>query len=108
MSDWGATHSTVKAANSGLDMQMPDATFFGAPLKEAILKGEVSVNRLNDMVLRILVPMFTMGLFDRPITGNLSVVNLLKIHFLSLVYRMLDHLNTLNWHENWLSLARFF
>jgi beta-glucosidase len=30
MSDWGATHSTIQAANSGLDMEMPDDTYFGS------------------------------------------------------------------------------
>lgn len=71
MSDWGATHSTAKAANNGLDMQMPDDTFFGAPLAEAIKNGEVPLARLDDMVLRILTPMFAVGIFDRPQNGSL-------------------------------------
>lgn len=49
MSDWGATHSTVKAANGGLDMQMPDASFFGTPLLQAVQSGQVSMDRLNGM-----------------------------------------------------------
>ncbi len=39
VSDWGATHSTAKAANAGLDLEMPGAadgsSFFGTPLKSA-------------------------------------------------------------------------
>lgn len=72
MSDWGATHSTVQAANSGLDMQMPDDSFFGEPLAEAIAAGNVTVERLDDMVTRILLSMYTVGIFDYPETGNLS------------------------------------
>ena len=47
MSDWGATHSTVLAANSGLDMQMPDDSYFGAALKAAVAAGQVSEARIN-------------------------------------------------------------
>ena len=32
-SDWGGTHSTVASANAGMDMQMPDDTYFGAALQ---------------------------------------------------------------------------
>ncbi len=65
MSDWGATHSTVKAmliskilflflyyitktailiqaANNGLDMEMPDSQYFGKPLADAVNQGLVS------------------------------------------------------------------
>eukprot|EP01121_Diplochlamys_sp_Union-15-3_P007931 TRINITY_DN205_c0_g1_i1.p1 TRINITY_DN205_c0_g1~~TRINITY_DN205_c0_g1_i1.p1 ORF type:complete len:679 (-),score=206.24 TRINITY_DN205_c0_g1_i1:112-2148(-) len=73
MSDWGATHSSAKAANAGLDQQMPDASFFGAPLTQAVNNGQVSKARVDDMALRILTPMFAVGLFDNPQTGNLSV-----------------------------------
>jgi len=66
VSDWGATHSTVKAARNGLDMEMPGDTFFGAPLKEAVLKGEVPMERLDDMVRRIAWALFRAGAFDRP------------------------------------------
>ncbi len=65
-SDWGATHSTVASANNGLDMQMPDDSFFGAPLAAAVTAGQVPMSRLNDMVTRILTEEFRFGLFDRP------------------------------------------
>jgi len=73
-SDWGATHSTVRAANAGLDMQMPDASFFGAPLKQAVQAGQVPMSRLDGMVSRILAAMFRFGLFDRVQTGTPSSV----------------------------------
>jgi len=73
MSDWGATHSTVLAANSGLDMQMPDASFFGQALAQAVSSKEVPESRVDDMALRILTGMFMVGIFDTPQTGNLNV-----------------------------------
>lgn len=66
MSDWGATHSTVKAALNGLDMEMPGDTFFSAALKAAVEKGEVPMTRLDDMVQRIAWALFRAGVFDRP------------------------------------------
>jgi beta-glucosidase len=68
MSDWGATHSTVPSANAGLDMEMNvvPGQYFTAPLKTAVQDGEVSMARLNDMVLRITRTMFQIGLFDHP------------------------------------------
>jgi len=70
MSDWGATHSTVAAANNGLDQQMPDGKFFGAALKDAVGKGQVSMDTIDEHVRRILLPMFRHGLFDKQQTGN--------------------------------------
>lgn len=74
MSDWGATHSTVPAANGGLDQQsgipFDNAEYFGAGLKEAIQNGWVSEARFNDMVSRVLHPMFEFGLVDNPASPN--------------------------------------
>jgi beta-glucosidase len=67
LSDWGATHSTVKAALNGLDQEMPgDDNYFNAPLKKAVEDGQVPVARLNDMVHRILRSMFAAGVVDNP------------------------------------------
>lgn len=72
MSDWGATHSTVAAANAGLDQDsgfpFDEKPYFGAPLKEALAKGEVSAARLDAMAGAILRSMFAHGLFDHPVT----------------------------------------
>ena len=69
-SDWGATHSTVAAANAGLDQEMPDSTYFGAALQTAVTAGQVSQATLNSMVSRILTEMFTFGLFDNAPHGG--------------------------------------
>jgi beta-glucosidase len=65
MSDYEATHSTVEAANAGLDQEMPNEIFFSDRLMEAILMGQVSVATLDDKVHRILRTMFALGLFDQ-------------------------------------------
>jgi beta-glucosidase len=71
MSDWGATHSTAKAANAGLDQEsaytFDKQPFFGAPLKAALADGSVSRARLDDMARRITRSMFAHGLFDHPV-----------------------------------------
>ena len=67
LSDWGATHSTVKAAINGLDQDMPgDDNYFSEPLKKAVEDGQVPMTRLNDMVHRILRSMFAAGVVDEP------------------------------------------
>jgi len=67
LSDWGATHSTVKAALAGLDQEMPgDDNYFNQPLKQAVESGKVPMSRLDDMVHRILRSMFDAGVVDFP------------------------------------------
>jgi len=66
MSDWGATHSTVKAATAGLDQEFFENKYFSEPLKKAVENGEVPVSRLDDMVHRILRTMFAFGVIDNP------------------------------------------
>ncbi len=71
MSDWGAVHSTVKAANAGLDQQsgreLDRASYFGAPLRKALADGQVSRARLDDMVRRILWGVVATGTIDAPV-----------------------------------------
>lgn len=69
MSDWGGTHSTVPAANNGLDMQMPDGSFFGGPLLAAVKNGQVSQAIINAKIRHILYQMFRFHLFSRKQTG---------------------------------------
>ena len=67
LSDWGATHSTVKSALAGLDQEMPgDDNYFNQPLKKAVESGQVPTARLDDMVYRILRSMFDAGVVDHP------------------------------------------
>lgn len=66
MSDWGATHSTVAAALAGLDQEFPMNEFFGARLAEAVERGDVPTERLDDMVHRIVRSMIDGGIVDAP------------------------------------------
>jgi beta-glucosidase len=66
ISDWGATQSTVNASLAGLDIEMPGNDSFGEPLKQAVEGGQVPVERLNDMVHRILRTEFDSGIVDDP------------------------------------------
>jgi beta-glucosidase len=69
VSDWFATHSTVPAANAGLDLEMPGRinqpgftpAFFDQKLLEAVGNGSVSMKRLDDMATRVLTPYFLLG-----------------------------------------------
>lgn len=62
MSDWGATHST--SIMQGLDQEMPGNGSMGDALKTAVLNGDIPESAVDDSVLRILTPMYEMGLFD--------------------------------------------
>jgi len=70
LSDYGATHSTVPAANNGLDMELPTGQFFSDALKAAVQNGQVSMATIDEHVHRILRTMFAFGLFDRPAPGG--------------------------------------
>lgn len=71
MSDWGATHSAAAAVNAGLEQQsgwpFDEQPYFQGPLREALASGEVTGERLDEMVSRILRSMFAHGLFDHPV-----------------------------------------
>ena len=70
ISDWNATHSTVKAALAGMDNEEPGSRFFGEPLKKAVESGEVPMARLDDMVHRVLRTAFASGIVDDPPRGR--------------------------------------
>lgn len=77
VSDWGATHSTIAAANAGLDLEMPEGDFFNQALTDAVKNGQVSEATLNDKVTRILRAMIATGIFDQNDSDRppLSAVN---------------------------------
>lgn len=76
MSDWVATvpmlanfSTIVSPSLHGLDQEQPFGIFFDpSVLKAQLQAGIVPMNRLNDMVHRILRAMFAAGLFDYPQT----------------------------------------
>ena len=79
VSDWGGTHSTVKASAAGLDNEEPLDEFFGAKLKAAVEAGKVSTAELDEHVRRVLRSEFACGVVDHPtqkgvvdVEGNLA------------------------------------
>jgi beta-glucosidase len=75
VSDWGGTHSTVKASAAGLDNEEPLDEFFGAKLKTAVEAGKVSQAELDEHVRRVLRSEFAGGIVDHP--TKKSVVDVL-------------------------------
>ena len=72
LSDWGGTHSTVKASAAGLDNEEPMDDFFGDKLKQAVQSGQVPMSQLDDHARRMLRAEFASGIVDSP-TGKAVV-----------------------------------
>ena len=66
VSDWGGTHSTVKASAAGLDNEEPLDDFFGDKLKQAVQSGQVPMSELDDHARRVLRSEFLSGIVDFP------------------------------------------
>jgi beta-glucosidase len=75
-SDWGGTHSTVKASSAGLDQEQPLDEFYGPMLKAAVEAGKVPQAELDDHVRRVLYAEFASGIVDTP--TKKSVVDVQK------------------------------
>jgi len=84
MSDWGATHGGVASVESGMDMTMPggftlygelwtEGSYFGKNLTEAVNNGTVSVDRLDDMIVRIMTPYYWLNQDDNYPSVDASV-----------------------------------
>ena len=73
-SDWGATHSTVKAINSGLDEEEgsePGPTWFNRiDVLYALANHDITEAQIDDMVRRHLYTMITTGLIDDAPKGD--------------------------------------
>ena len=70
MSDWYGAHSTVPAANAGLDLEMPGpAQWFGSHLADAVRAGDVGEDVLDDKVRRVLLLLERTGGLDTPEFG---------------------------------------
>lgn len=68
VSDWGATHSTVNAANTGLDVEMGMSrrrqSFFGTSLLDSVKAGLVAEKTIDDKVRTILYVMHRCKMMD--------------------------------------------
>ena len=73
MSDWGATHDTLGAANGGMDLEMPSGQFFNRrTLLPAVQGGQVAAAGVDDKVRRLLRLAVRFGWMDKPQT-DLSI-----------------------------------
>lgn len=67
ISDWFATHDTLRSALAGLDLEMPGpARHFGAPLATAVREGQVEMARLDDAAGRFLRAAARVGRLGAP------------------------------------------
>jgi len=81
VTDWEGIHEldapdyygqVVQAVNAGIDLFMEPNTWrhFVSTLKQAVLNGDVSAERIDDAVRRILYVKFRAGLFETPYTDR--------------------------------------
>lgn len=67
MSDWDSTYDGVRAANGGLDLEMPSGKCMSpATLLDAVRSGVVKESTIDDKVRHILQTAIAFGFFDRP------------------------------------------
>lgn len=71
MTDWAAAHTTVKAALTGLDLEMGtdkknyDDWYFADPLIKAVERGDVPLSVVDEKVANVLRVMFKTKMFDQ-------------------------------------------
>src|ERR1700730_9831862 len=66
MSDWGATHDGIAAANNGLDLEMPNAALMNAAtLLPPMKTGAVTEAAIDEKIRRLLRKTIEFGFFDR-------------------------------------------
>jgi beta-glucosidase len=74
MSDWGATHSTIEAANACLDIEMPSPEYFSrAALLAALRAGTISEATIDDKVRRILRKAQEFGFVGRTASADSEI-----------------------------------
>jgi beta-glucosidase len=84
ISDWGGTHSTVKAANNGLDVEMGsrppyDHYYFANPLLDSVKAGKVSEQTIDEKVKRILWVIYNTSLYKNRPKGSINTPEHSKI-----------------------------
>jgi beta-glucosidase len=77
ISDWGGTHSTVAAANNGLDVEMGSQPpyenyYFAKPLLDSVKAGKVSEKTIDEKVRRILWVLYKTSLSKKMAKGSLN------------------------------------
>ena len=77
ISDWGGTHSTIGAANNGLDLEMGsplpyETYYFANALLTAVKEGKVSMKVIDEKVHRLLWVTFQTSLSGNQTPGKIN------------------------------------
>ncbi len=77
ISDWGGTHSTVNAANYGLDLEMGsrppyNSYYFADKLLDSVKAGKVSMSIIDEKVKHILWVTYHTAMADNPPAGKMN------------------------------------
>jgi|SRR5450432_1679905 len=77
ISDWGGMHSTVNAANNGLDLEMGsnppyNKYYFANPLLDSVKSGKVSMQTIDEKVHRILWVIYHTAAAENPPLGKIN------------------------------------
>ena len=76
MSDWTGTHTTVEAANAGLDLEMPGPTWLRGPrLAAAVRDGRVNADVVADSARRLLRLIARVGALDDPTIADEQAID---------------------------------
>ncbi len=62
------TEAAALAFNAGLDMELPDSVCSENGIEDALKRGLITMDKINEIVRRILIEKFRTGLFDHPFT----------------------------------------
>jgi len=73
MSDWGAVHSLAPSLKAGLDQESPQDRPWFVGLKDAVAKGEIPAERVDDAARRIVRTMIDVGAVDHPAKRGAAV-----------------------------------
>ena len=76
VSDWGAAHSTVQSAKSGLDLEMPFGDFYNDSLiNKALDENLISTDLIDEKLRRLLRVRFEAAMFDETHIADENVLH---------------------------------
>jgi len=75
-----AAHAAAAALRAGVDVELPGNTLFAKGIPEALEKGLLSMQDLNETVIRHLIKKMELGLFEQPYADEGAVLIHQKDH----------------------------
>ena len=73
-----AAEAACLALTAGIDVELPDRNYYGAPLRAALDAGEISIDFVDTAVERILRKKVELGLFENPFVDEGRVPELFE------------------------------